>query len=77
MCTSLTRQVAKKLYAIQTSLPCRTVHGPQAAAGTGIQRLKYRVFIKYCVFSKILKYIPDSDLSRFFLGVYTGSLNGR
>ena len=32
----------------------------------------YRVFIKYCVFSKILKYIPDSGLSRFFLGVYTG-----
>ena len=25
----------------------------------------YRVFIKYCVFSNILKYIPDSDLSRF------------
>ena len=25
----------------------------------------YRVFIKYCVFSKILKYIPDSGLSRF------------
>ena len=23
-------------------------------------------------FSKILKYIPDSGLSRFFLGVYTG-----
>ena len=34
------------------------------------------MFIKYCVFSKILKYIPDSglslSLSRFFLGVYTG-----
>ena len=27
------------------------------------------VFIKYCVFSKILKYIPDSGLSRFPLGV--------
>ena len=25
--------------------------------------------IKYCVFSKILKYIPDSGLSRFPLGV--------
>ena len=29
----------------------------------------YRVFIKNCVFSKILKYIPDSGLSRFPLGV--------
>ena len=28
----------------------------------------YRMFIKYCVFSKILKYIPDSGLSRFPLG---------
>ena len=27
--------------------------------------LAYRVFIKYCVFSKILKYIPDSGLSQF------------
>ena len=27
----------------------------------------YRVFIKYCVLSKILKYIPDSGLSRFSL----------
>ena len=26
--------------------------------------LLYRVFIKYCVFSKILKYIPDFGLSR-------------
>ena len=32
-------------------------------------RIWYRVFIKYCVFSKILKYIPDSGLSRFPLGV--------
>ena len=33
----------------------------------------YIVFIKYCgFFSKILKYILDSGLSRFFLGVYTG-----
>ena len=31
--------------------------------------LKYRVFIKYCVFSKILRYILDSALSRFPLGV--------
>ena len=31
---------------------------------------RYRVFIKYCVFfSKILKYIPDSGLSRFPVGV--------
>ena len=29
----------------------------------------YRVFIKYCVFAKILKYIPDSGLSRFPLCV--------
>ena len=29
----------------------------------------YRVFIKYCVFSNILKYIPDSGLSRFPLDV--------
>ena len=27
------------------------------------------MFIKYCVFSKILKYISDSDLSRFPLGI--------
>ena len=27
------------------------------------------MFIKYCAFSKILKYIPDSGLSRFPLGV--------
>ena len=31
----------------------------------------YRVFIKYCVFLKISKCIPDSGLSQFFLGVYT------
>ena len=31
--------------------------------------IMYRVFIKYCVFSKISKYIPDSGLSRFPLGV--------
>ena len=31
--------------------------------------LWYRVFIKNCVFSKILKYIPDSGLSRLPLGV--------
>ena len=31
----------------------------------------YRVFIKYCVFSKVLKYIPDSGLSRFPLVVST------
>ena len=29
----------------------------------------YRVFIKYCGFFKILKYNPDSGLSRFPLGV--------
>ena len=29
----------------------------------------YTVFIKYCVFLKILKYIPDSGLTRFPLGV--------
>ena len=32
----------------------------------------YRVFIKYCVFTKISKYFPDSGISRFFLVVYTG-----
>ena len=32
-------------------------------------KISYRVLIKYCVFSKILKYIPDSGLSRFPLGV--------
>ena len=31
----------------------------------------YRVFIKYCVFSKILKYIPDSGLSRCVLWTWT------
>ena len=34
-----------------------------------IQINRYRVFIKYCVFSKILRYIPDSGLYRFPLGV--------
>ena len=29
----------------------------------------YRVFIKYCVFFRFLKNIPDSDLSLFSLGV--------
>ena len=29
----------------------------------------YRVFIKYCVFPEIFKYIPDSGLFRFPLGV--------
>ena len=28
-----------------------------------------RVFIKYCVFSKMLRYTPDSGLSRFLRGV--------
>ena len=37
----------------------------------------YRVFIKYCVFSKILKYIPDSGLSRFLLGVSVCVNNSR
>ena len=32
-------------------------------------KIIYRVYIKYCVFSKILEYIPDSALSRFPLGV--------
>ena len=32
----------------------------------GLER--YRVFIRYCVFSKSLKYILDSGLSRFPLG---------
>ena len=32
-------------------------------------KFKYRVFIKYCVFSKILKYIPNSGLSQFPLSV--------
>ena len=36
---------------------------------TRVLRPTYRVFIKYCVFSKILKYIPDSGLSRFSLVV--------
>ena len=31
--------------------------------------VRYRVFIKYCVFSKILRYIPYSGLSRFPPGV--------
>ena len=31
--------------------------------------LRYRVFIKYCGFSKILRYIPDSGLSQFSFGV--------
>ena len=36
----------------------------------------YRVFIKYCVISKILKYIPDSVLSRFPLGASVCVHNG-
>ena len=34
------------------------------------------MFIKYCAFSKILKYIPDSDLSRFPFGVSECVHNG-
>ena len=37
----------------------------------------YRVFIKYCVISKILKYVPDSGLSRFLLSVSVCVQNGR
>ena len=33
------------------------------------RKILYLVFIEYCVISKILKYIPDSGLSRFPLGV--------
>ena len=36
---------------------------------TSLKQGNHRVFIKYCVFSKILKYILDSGLSRFPLGV--------
>ena len=39
----------------------------------------YRVFIKYCLISKILKYIPDSGLSRFpsvSVCVHNGRSNG-
>ena len=36
-----------------------------------------RVFIKYCVFSKIFKYILDSGLSRFSLGVSVCTQYGR
>ena len=39
------------------------------ATSTAITSSSYRVFIKNCVFSKILKYIPDFGLSRFPLGV--------
>ena len=39
-------------------------------SGGMVRRLnRYRVFIKYCVFSKILKYFPDSGLSRLPLDV--------
>ena len=40
---------------------------PQSVSREAALRLGHscRVFVKYCVFSKILKYIPDSGLSRF------------
>ena len=37
----------------------------------------YRVFNKYCVFSKTLRYTPDSGLSRFPLGVSERVHNAR
>ena len=37
----------------------------------------YRVFIKYCVLSEILKYVPDSGLYRFPLSVSVCVHNGR
>ena len=36
-----------------------------------------RVFIKYCVLSEILKYVPDSGLYRFPLSVSVCVHNGR
>ena len=47
----------------------------QMAWLTSWRKLVDTLYIKYCVFSKILKYIPDSGLSRFFLGVYTSCLD--
>ena len=41
-----------------------------------VRLILYRVFIKYFgFFLQILKYISDSGLSRFFLGVYTSCLD--
>ena len=39
--------------------------------------VKYRVFIKYCVFLKILKYIPDSMASLGLPSVPVSVHNGR
>ena len=47
----------------------RASRGNRGGSIRGKKWVKYRVLIKYCVFSKILKYIPDSGLSRFPLGV--------
>ena len=35
------------------------------------------MFIKYCVFQKILKYVPDSGLSRIPLGVSLYTMAGQ
>ena len=62
------------------SLCYSLAHKVLCSSGKKNTHLSYRVFIKYCVFfSKILKYIPDSGLSRFFLCVHfmLGPLNGR
>jgi len=41
---------------------------------TAMLNVIYRVFIKYRIFSKILKYIPDSCLSPFSLDVSVRTL---
>ena len=47
----------------------RASRGNRGGSSRGKKWVKYRVLIKYCVFSKILKYIPDYGLSRFPLVV--------
>ena len=57
-------------YVFNLILPCVLING--------IGEFMYRVLIKYCVFSKISKYIPDSGLSRLCtLDFMLGPLNGR
>ena len=68
---SFIRYLAKNV----TSMPAHAVYRlppppPQKTkVRPSVTTVSYRMFIKYCVFSLILKYIPDSVLSLFSLSV--------
>ena len=60
-----------QLYCFLYYLPPQVIVGTvDLSPGAGrIIKPTYRVLIKYCVFSRILKYIPDSGLCWFSLNV--------